>query len=136
MALRHHLFSEATRAFGRLAGIAENVACRCLLAAVVVGWAVQPAAADANHIENLTFFDRSPGSPRANPYESVLRLDANDTSFAAAAGWGGGFNSWQQQFDHTKALAASHPYSGLVFVGDKTSSSTMTGSYPCGSIAD
>ena len=55
---------------------------------------------------------------RANPYESVLRLDANDTSFAAAAGWGGGFNSWQQQFDHTKTLAASHPNSGLVFIGD------------------
>src|ERR1700704_1644988 len=85
---------------------------------LVVGKAPRDAAADPNYIENLTFADRSPGSPRAKPYASVLRLDANDTSFAGAAGWGGGFSSWQQQFDHTKALAASHPNSGLVFIGD------------------
>src|SRR6478672_2838972 len=85
---------------------------------VVVGITTRHAAADPNYIANLTFFDRSPGSPRAKPYDSVLRLDANDTSFASLAGWGGEFSSWQQQFDHTKALAASHPKSGLVFVGD------------------
>jgi lysophospholipase L1-like esterase len=89
-----------------------------ITASVVVGIAAHEAAADPNYIENLTFFDRSPGSPRAKPYASVLRLDANDTSFAGAAGWGGGFSSWQQQFDHTKALAASHPNSGLVLIGD------------------
>jgi lysophospholipase L1-like esterase len=37
---------------------------------------------------------------------------------AATSGPRGGFNSWQQQFDHTKALAASHSGSGLVFIGD------------------
>src|SRR2546430_4919946 len=89
-----------------------------IVAIVVVGITTQGAAADPNYLENLTFFDRSPGSPRAKPYDSVLRLDANDTSFASAAGWGGGFNSWQQQVDHTKALAVSHPNSGLVFIGD------------------
>src|SRR6476646_4454974 len=98
-------------------------ACRWLLfaliiASVAVGLAARDAMADPNYIENLTFFDRSPGSPRAKPYDSVLRLDANDTSFAGPAGWGGGFNSWQQQVDHTKTLAASHSNSGLVFIGD------------------
>jgi lysophospholipase L1-like esterase len=86
--------------------------------ALVIGCTTRHAAADPNYIADLTFFDRSPGSPRAKPYEPVLRLDANDTSFAGAAGWGDGFNSWQQQFDHTKALAAAHPNSGLVFIGD------------------
>src|SRR6476659_3021766 len=79
-----------------------------ITASVVVGISARHATADPNYIENLTFFDRSPGSPRAKPYDSVLRLDANDTSFAGLAGWGGGFSSWQQQFDHTKALAALH----------------------------
>lgn len=97
--------------------------CRQFVAvALVLSFALavvtQQAAADPNHIANLTFVDRSPGSPRANPFESVLRLDANDTSFAGAAGWGGGFNSWRQQFDHTKSLVASHPNAGLVFIGD------------------
>ena len=82
-------------------------------ASVVVGIVAREAAADPNYIENLTFFDRSPGSPRAKPYASVLRLDANDTSFAGQAGWGGGFSSWQQQFDHTKALSRlAHPDAG------------------------
>ena len=91
----------------------------CLVAwAVVFGCTARPAAADPNYIANLTFSDRSPGSPRAKPYASTLRLDANDTSFAGAANWGGGFDSWQKQFDHTKALAASHPRAGLVFIGD------------------
>src|SRR5882757_5214045 len=89
-----------------------------LVACTAGSTVVRIATADPNYIENLTFVDRSPGSPRAKPYASVLRLDANDTSFAGQAGWGGGFSSWQQQFDHTKALAASHPNSGLVFIGD------------------
>jgi len=84
----------------------------------VVGIAAREASADPNYIENLAFADRSPGSPRAKSYASVLRLDANNSTFAGAAGWGGGFSSWQQQFDHTKSLGASHPQSGLVFIGD------------------
>ena len=78
----------------------------------------QYTLADLTYIENLTFSDRSPGSSRANATESVLRLDANDTSFAAAAGWGGSNSSWQQQFDHTKQLVAANQDAGLVFIGD------------------
>ena len=123
MARLDSLHPETTQRSHRLANRRWAFVCRFLLFAliatsVVVGIATREAAADPNYIENLTFFDRSPGSPRAKPYASVLRLDANDTSFAGAAGWGGGFSSWQQQFDHTKALAASHPNSGLVFIGD------------------
>ncbi len=93
------------------------------LRAIVVAWAVcsataSSAMADPTYIENLVFTDRSPGSPRANSFEPTLRLDANDASFAGPAGWGGGFNTWQKQFDHTKALGAERPYSGLVFIGD------------------
>lgn len=103
---------------GRASACHLHLLFAALVAAFVLGVATQKAAADPNYIENLAFADRSPGSPRAKPYDSVLRLDANDTSFAGAAGWGGGFDSWQKQFDHTKALAASHPNSGLVFIGD------------------
>src|SRR5437868_1564913 len=77
------------------------------IACIVGSTVARTAAADPTYIENLTFVDRSPGSPRAKPYASVLRLDATDTSFAGQAGWGGGFNSWQKQFDHTKALGTS-----------------------------
>jgi lysophospholipase L1-like esterase len=123
MARLDSLHPETTQRAPRLAIRRRAFVYRFLLIVVVttpivVGIATREASADPNYIENLTFFDRSPGSPRAKPYASVLRLDANDTSFAGAAGWGGGFSSWQQQFDHTKALAASHPDSGLVFVGD------------------
>jgi lysophospholipase L1-like esterase len=89
-----------------------------LVACIAGSTVVRTAAADPNYVENLTFVDRSPGSARAKPYASVLRLDATDTSFAGAAGWGGGFDSWQKQFDHTKALGAADPNAGLVFIGD------------------
>src|SRR5258705_4063692 len=87
-------------------------------ASVVMGITSREGVASPNSIKNRSFIDRSPACPRAKPHASVLRLDANDTSFAGQAGWGGGFTSWQQQFDHTKALATSHPNSGLVFIGD------------------
>ncbi len=89
-----------------------------IAASLFIASSARRAAADPNYIENLTFFDRSPGSPRAKPYASVLRTDSNDSSFASLAGWGGGFDTWQKQFDHTKALGASYPSSGLVFIGD------------------
>lgn len=89
-----------------------------VLAAAVCGAIGSTASADPNYIENLAFTDRSPGSLRANPFEATLRLDANDASFAGAAGWQGGFNAWQKQFDHAKALAAERPRAGLVFIGD------------------
>lgn len=91
-------------------------ACALTLAAWTIVAAT--ALADPTYIENLVFADRSPGSPRANSFEPTLRLDANDASFAGAAGWGGGFNTWQKQFDHTKTLGAERPYAGLVFIGD------------------
>lgn len=90
------------------------------LALTLATWGcfVPTATADPTYIDNLVFTDRSPGSPRANSFEATLRLDANDASFAGAAGWGGGFNTWQKQFDHTKALGVERSYAGLVFLGD------------------
>jgi lysophospholipase L1-like esterase len=91
---------------------------RALFAGLVAILAAPHAAADPHYIENLTFFDRSPASPRANSFEPVLRLDATNETFASPAGWEGGFNSWQKQFDHTKALGSGRPNAGLVFIGD------------------
>jgi lysophospholipase L1-like esterase len=92
--------------------------CGLLCSAVLWAASATSASADPHYIENLTFSDRSPGSPRANSFEPTLRLDANDESFASAAGWEGGFSSWQKQFDHSKTLAADRSYAGLVFIGD------------------
>jgi lysophospholipase L1-like esterase len=117
--LRCYLTSELVLKIRPVAAAGWILGIYCLVAwALVAACGARPAAADPNYIATLTFSDRSPGSPRAKPYASVLRLDANDTSFAGAANWGGGFDSWQKQFDHTKALAASHPNAGLVFIGD------------------
>ena len=118
MRRRFTLISATTRR-ASLAGVVQprralEILCCAILAAV----AATPAAADPHYLENLTFSDRSPGSPRANSFEPVLRLDANDQSFAFAAGWEGGFNSWQKQFDHSKTLVADRDYAGLVFIGD------------------
>ena len=72
---------------GRL-GDRARLAFACVFAATLL--VVQQNFANPNYIDNLSYFDRS---PRANSIESVLRLDANDASFAAAAGWGGGYTS-------------------------------------------
>src|SRR3954466_4905081 len=104
MARLDSLHPETSQWSQRLAIRRRAFACRLLrftliTASVVVGIAARNATADPTYIENLTFSDRSPGSPRAKPYASVLRSDASDTSFAGLAGWGGGLNSWQLQFD-------------------------------------
>jgi lysophospholipase L1-like esterase len=89
-----------------------------LLAITTWGCLAHAASADSSYIDNLVFTDRSPGSPRANSFEATLRLDANDASFAGAAGWGGGLDTWQKQFDHTKTLGVERSYAGLAFLGD------------------
>src|SRR5262245_48757940 len=90
----------------------------CATVVAVISLLIATAQADPHYIENLTFFDRSPGSPRPKPYLPAQRLDANDSSFAGAAGWGGEFNTWQKQYDHTKSIVASHQNAGLVFIAD------------------
>ena len=118
MRRRFSLISAKTRQ-AILAGLVRpRQALEILFCAILVAAGASLAAADPHYIENLTFADRSPGSPRANSFEPVLRLDANDQSFASPAGWEGGFNSWQKQFDHSKTLAADRAHAGLVFIGD------------------
>lgn len=91
---------------------------RSLLGIVALAAMASGACADEHDIENLAFFDRSPDSPRADSFEPVLRQDANDSSFASLAGWLGGYDTWQKQFEHTKNLVAATPNAGLVFLGD------------------
>lgn len=98
----------ATARQAALAGlIPPRRAFEILCCAILVAARASHSSADPHYIKNLTFSDRSPGSSRANSFEPVRQLDADDSSFASAAGWEGGFITWQKQFDHSQTLAAA-----------------------------